>query len=96
MAAIGSYTATSSVANDDYALLNGTTNGTRRIGMADLASEMQRLAPSFAAASEVDTMGADDYILVLNAGSLYKISYQNLVDSVAAAVLPEDEEEVGD
>ena len=91
MAAIGSYTATSSVANDDYALLNGTTNGTRRIGMADLASEMQRLAPSFAAASEVTSMTSDDYILVLNAGSLYKISYDNLVESVAAALEPEGE-----
>lgn len=94
MAAIGSYTATSAVADDDYALLNGTTNGTRRISVGNLASEMQRLAPSFDVASEIDSMTENDYVMVINAGSLFKISFSNLVDAVKNAIDPPEDEPV--
>lgn len=94
MAAINSYTATSSVANDDYALLNGATNGTRRISMANLSSEMQRLAPAFTSASTASNISNGDYVLMVSSGTLYKIDFDTLVGYLVSAIEEYEEPDI--
>lgn len=92
MAQISAYTATSSVANDDYLLINGTTNGTRRISASDLSAEMDRLCPPIPTMSESETISGDEKIVFMTSvGTLKTITFSNLVEAVLANI-PEDEE----
>jgi len=87
MARIDSYPATSTLADDDYFLVNGATNGTRRVSGANLSGEMQRLAPSLDAYEEMPTITGTDFILMCTAGGVVgKISFNALVESVRAAL----------
>ena len=92
MAQISAYTPTSTVANDDYVLLDGTTNGTRRIGVDNLASEMDRLRPPIPTLDTASSIDESGYLVMIDANdNMKKVLFSDLVQAVINNIPDEGE-----
>ncbi len=91
MAQISAYTATSTVANDDYLLLDGSTNGTRRISVENMASEVDRLRPALPTLDVSGSIDESGYLVMIDTnGNFKKVAFSTLVEAVINN-LPDEE-----